>query len=74
MYMVVISEVDVLSPPTRGAWIEITIEGFDALSPESPPTRGAWIEIKRFPKEERSARSPPTRGAWIEILMKSCLT
>ena len=34
-----------LSPPSRGAWIEITgrYEGY--LTPPSPPSRGAWIEI-----------------------------
>ena len=38
-----------VSPPSRGAWIEIPVvgdhRGKQALS---PPSRGAWIEIMRF--------------------------
>ena len=34
-----------VSPPTRGAWIEITRQPVSAGSISSPPTRGAWIEI-----------------------------
>ncbi len=35
-----------MSPPSRGAWIEIS--SFDSAIGEagqSPPSRGAWIEI-----------------------------
>ena len=36
-----------MSPPSRGAWIEISIiKLFDKLL-SSPPSRGAWIEILR---------------------------
>ena len=37
--------VGVASPPSRGAWIEIT--PLQQLVPvvTSPPSRGAWIEI-----------------------------
>ena len=36
----------ILSPPSRGAWIEICdIQEPSGGCPESPPSRGAWIEI-----------------------------
>ena len=35
------------SPPTRGAWIEISVTSSDKATGLSPPTRGAWIEIIR---------------------------
>ena len=35
-----------LSPPSRGAWIEIREKTATALYRLSPPSRGAWIEIK----------------------------
>ena len=36
------------SLPTRGAWIEITVNiGVACIAPESLPTRGAWIEITK---------------------------
>ena len=34
------------SPPTRGAWIEISHGGGVKNGLKSPPTRGAWIEIQ----------------------------
>ena len=34
-----------LSPPSRGAWIEILCSAMRTLCFESPPSRGAWIEI-----------------------------
>ena len=37
-----------LSPPARGAWIEIVIQINFALPLKSPPARGAWIEIIHF--------------------------
>ena len=33
------------SPPSRGAWIEISGKAIGASTIESPPSRGAWIEI-----------------------------
>ena len=36
---------DLLSPPSRGAWIEIVIFGKALIMLVSPPSRGAWIEI-----------------------------
>ena len=35
-----------VSPPSRGAWIEISVFTHDLLKYwKSPPSRGAWIEI-----------------------------
>ena len=34
-----------LSPPSRGAWIEIPIQADLRQTCLSPPSRGAWIEI-----------------------------
>ena len=35
------------SPPSRGAWIEITTGAKrKSTKKASPPSRGAWIEIK----------------------------
>ena len=37
-----------MSPPSRGAWIEIKVVlGDGTVLIESPPSRGAWIEIRR---------------------------
>ena len=38
--------ISTLSPPSRGAWIEMVGGSVDAGSyKQSPPSRGAWIEI-----------------------------
>ena len=34
-----------LSPPSRGAWIEICVFLLVVYVYRSPPSRGAWIEI-----------------------------
>ena len=34
-----------MSPPSRGAWIEIVVICSVLLNGPSPPSRGAWIEI-----------------------------
>ena len=34
-----------MSPPSRGAWIEIKILENTSTLAESPPSRGAWIEM-----------------------------
>ena len=57
-----------VSPPTRGAWIEIDTALQTGREAESPPTRGAWIEIRTHLQADFCAVSPPTRGAWIEIV------
>ena len=57
-----------MSPPSRGAWIEIIRTG--CQSPQfwmSPPSRGAWIEIEALNNNTVVMTSPPSRGAWIEI-------
>ena len=36
----------ILSPPTRGAWIEIATRNDIRACRKSPPTRGAWIEME----------------------------
>ena len=36
-----------MSPPSRGAWIEIGIVSTVASAVTSPPSRGAWIEIPK---------------------------
>ena len=37
---------DEWSPPSRGAWIEITGIPLLRIAVTSPPSRGAWIEIQ----------------------------
>ena len=52
-----------LSPPSRGAWIEI--ENNDRVKDytiKSPPSRGAWIEITRPGEAARSRPGRPPRG------------
>ena len=57
-----------VSPPARGAWIEIDDWEKYPLCMESPPARGAWIEIVMIVSSQLDRRlSPPARGAWIEI-------
>ena len=57
-----------MSLPSRGAWIEIPIDGFQNTVYRSLPSRGAWIEILVLvPIEAGCAASLPSRGAWIEI-------
>ena len=34
-----------MSPPVRGAWIEIDTVNVKISTAKSPPVRGAWIEI-----------------------------
>ena len=55
------------SPPSRGAWIEITKSLDKIVDHVSPPSRGAWIEIHRQQENRLCRESPPSRGAWIEI-------
>ena len=55
------------SPPSRGAWIEMTRLVSRAAINTSPPSRGAWIEIFAAFAAYGGVVSPPSRGAWIEI-------
>ena len=57
-----------LSPPARGAWIEIAEVLLMHQYRLSPPARGAWIEIYAIVAAFRLyGVSPPARGAWIEM-------
>ena len=56
------------SPPSRGAWIEISLWIGVSLNGSSPPSRGAWIEIKKKVSYMVAVKSPPSRRAWIEIV------
>ena len=52
-----------LSPPSRGAWIEIKrncIGNIPGLL--SPPSRGAWIEISKYPPPICSPNVAPLAG------------
>ena len=56
------------SPPSRGAWIEMSLARLRYRLALSPPSRGAWIEIVPVRGSiAPSHGSPPSRGAWIEI-------
>ena len=56
------------SPPSRGAWIEISAHTARLHEfRESPPSRGAWIEIEGGTAYAAADASPPSWGAWIEI-------
>ena len=52
-----------MSPPARGAWIEITLPS-GCLLPggRSPPARGAWIEIFSTPSAYSIATVAPRTG------------
>ena len=67
-YIVDATELEALSLPVRGAWIEMyEVEANCKGDNTSLPVRGAWIEMilpvscRFFPV------SLPVRGAWIEI-------
>ena len=51
-----------LSPPSRGAWIEIVCRLDVATADSSPPSRGAWIEIVAVAKEVVGAVVAPLAG------------
>ena len=55
------------SPPSRGAWIEMSWWPMCRPAVMSPPSRGAWIEIEIASQPILLLTSPPSRGAWIEI-------
>ena len=60
-----------MSPPSRGAWIEINVFCTGDLLKMSPPSRGAWIEMTLILTILFTSKSsPPSRGAWIEIELK----
>ena len=53
-----------LSPPARGAWIEILRPLMQQeVAAQSPPARGAWIEIKyNLPTPQNNQVAPRTGG------------
>ena len=60
-----------MSPPARGAWIEILKIDTALNAPWSPPARGAWIEMSTiYASFIGILLSLPARGAWIEIMME----
>ena len=57
-----------LSPPARGAWIEMLMERMAELGPDSrPPHGGRGLKYAQNGKHSYANGSPPARGAWIEI-------
>ena len=52
----------VVSPPSRGAWIEIVVFVGFIRGVKSPPSRGAWIEIIYHGAKPRKKASRPPRG------------
>ena len=51
-----------MSPPVRGAWVEIWITGSTIMMSESPPVRGAWVEILLLPKKLKQMLRRPLCG------------
>ena len=63
-----------VSPPSRGAWIEIAVDWLTKITLfKSPPSRGAWIEIQVRDDFINLPPSPPSRGAWIEMIRFSSM-
>ena len=56
-----------LSPPSRGAWIEISARASRPwmMSP-SPPSRGTWIEMGMPVVRVSSGRRPPRGGRGLK--------
>ena len=46
----------ILSPPSRGAWIEIVCVTPPSHLFQSPPSRGAWIEMNQFESQSKNNR------------------
>ena len=51
-----------MSPPSRGAWIEIISVSPVPVNLPSPPSRGAWIEIYLFCVLPRGELVAPLAG------------
>ena len=65
---VVYRMVNVESPPSRGAWIEIEDTYFEVTETWGrPPRGGRGLKSLRGRRKAPSPMSPPSRGAWIEI-------
>ena len=63
---------DIMSLPSRGAWIEILLSRLINQAIQSLPSRGAWIEISIYKIISNNNKSLPSRGAWIEIMNNRC--
>ena len=58
---------DKLSPPSRGAWIEIQMFQTVINAKPSPPSRGAWIEILSYVyRNAVICRRPPRGGRGLK--------
>ena len=51
-----------MSPPARGAWIEIERREGTGEGRTSPPARGAWIEIAPYCSTSSIGTGRPPRG------------
>ena len=57
-----------MSPPSRGAWIEITKPlCFPVPTRSRPPRGGRGLKFQRKRQASKYLQSPPSRGAWIEM-------
>ena len=69
---VVYRMVNVESPPSRGAWIEIEDTYFEVTETWGrPPRGGRGLKSLRGRRKAPSPMSPPSRGAWIEISLRT---
>ena len=51
-----------MSPPARGAWIEICTDSICIPPLWSPPARGAWIEMARLTARYAGLTVAPRTG------------
>ena len=59
-----------MSPPSRGAWIEIESDkGPTCVSVVAPPRGGRGLKSVELWKISKKTKSPPSRGAWIEMIL-----
>ena len=65
--------IEMLSPPAREVWIEISSVPQVRLKSASPPAREVWIEIWDLSGFFPDLLSPPAREVWIEIHCRSLL-
>ena len=58
-----------MSPPARGAWIEMVVCAHAASATQSrPPHGGRGLKFQHDHRQLAHHWSPPARGAWIEML------
>ena len=57
-----------MSPPSRGAWIEMPkLVSRSAINTRRPPRGGRGLKLQGEAPAADVVASPPSRGAWIEI-------